>query len=73
MAEDPHPFLAAYDWGVGRLWGVFLAGSSEAIARQCPELVVVADRPGGMSVDDLAFAELARQINPGIPWWSEPA
>lgn len=31
------------------------------------------DEDGSLEMDDLVFAELARQMNPGIRWWSEPA
>ncbi|WP_363250331.1 SMI1/KNR4 family protein [Microbacterium sp.] len=34
--------------------------------------VFFVDESGFLEMDDFAFAELARQINPGIPWWSEP-
>lgn len=49
MTADPRPFLVAYDYGMGGLWGVILADSRESIVRQYPELTVVAERPAWMS------------------------
>ncbi|MBN9194418.1 hypothetical protein [Microbacterium sp.] len=51
MTTDLRPFLVAYDYGTGGLWGVFLADASEAITRQYPELTVVGSRPDWMSAE----------------------
>jgi len=44
MAEK-RPYLVAYDYGMGGLWGLLSAESEEAIRERYPELVIVSVRP----------------------------
>jgi hypothetical protein len=43
------PFLVAYDYGMGGLWGVLLAPSKEAIQAKYPELGIADEPPEWMS------------------------
>lgn len=68
MSDDKTPYLVAYDYGAGGLWGVMLAGSEEKIAATYPELAIVRERPKWMT--DERYAELAEtpyDID-GAPW-----
>lgn len=43
------PFLVAYDYGMGGLWGIVLANTADEILGRYPELVIVDSRPGWMT------------------------
>jgi hypothetical protein len=49
-------YLVAYDYGMGGLWAVMIAPSAEAITAECPELVIVEERPTWM--DDDRYGQL---------------
>lgn len=69
MAADKREFLVCYDYGMGGLWGVFMARTADEITDEYPELVIVAERPKWMSEDDyqgLRDREL-HDID-GAPW-----
>lgn len=62
------PFLIAYGYGDGGLWGVMLANSEDQVRAAYPELTVVHGRPRWMT--DARYAELAEtpyDID-GAPW-----
>jgi hypothetical protein len=44
-------FLVAYDYGMGGLWGVMYAPSSNAIKAKYPELAIVSSRPDWMNAE----------------------
>lgn len=50
------PFLIAYDYGMGGLWGVLRAGSADEIKAKYHEVIVVEERPQWM--DDESFQSL---------------
>jgi hypothetical protein len=49
MSDQKRPFLVAYDYGMGGLWGVMLAHDEQEIAERYPELIVVHERPPWMT------------------------
>jgi hypothetical protein len=49
-------FLVTYDYGMGGLWAVIMAPSTEAIRTKYPELSVAAERPPWM--DDERYEKL---------------
>jgi hypothetical protein len=53
---EKQPFLVAYDYGMGGLWGLMHARSEDEIREKYPELVVVTERPGWMT--DLDYARM---------------
>ena len=63
------PFLIAYDYGTGGLWGAMLARSESEILAKYPELAVVHDRPRWMSEEDLEriYEERVYDVD-GAPW-----
>lgn len=52
MATDKHEFLVCYDYGMGGLWGVFMARTAEEITDVYPELTVVTERPKWMTEEN---------------------
>ena len=67
--SEKHEFLVGYDYGMGGLWGIFLAESADEITAVYPELVVVPTRPKWMTEDRyqaLRDHEL-HDVN-GAPW-----
>ena len=48
-SDSKSPFLVAYDYGMGGLWGVLLARSAEEITTIYPELGIAAEPPPWMS------------------------
>jgi hypothetical protein len=49
MIEDKKPFLVAYDYGMGGLWGVVDARSEGELHAKFPELAIVDERPSWMT------------------------
>lgn len=49
MIEDKRPFLVAYDYGMGGLWGVIDARSEGEIHAKFPELSILEERPPWMT------------------------
>jgi hypothetical protein len=67
--SEENLFLVAYDYGMGGLWGAFLAPSEDAIKAIYPELSVTQVRPAWMSderYEQIVNTEL-HNIN-GAPW-----
>jgi hypothetical protein len=48
-SDSKSPFLVAYDYGMGGLWGVMLARSADEIRTIYPELGIAGERPAWMS------------------------
>ncbi len=66
--SEKRPFLVAYDYGMGGLWGVLYARSADEIRSIYPELGIAEDRPHWMSEE--RFQELMEtpyDID-GAPW-----
>ncbi|MDR1237108.1 MAG: hypothetical protein LBK28_02585 [Propionibacteriaceae bacterium] len=62
--EGKRPFLIGYDYGMGGLWGVMYARSTEEIKDHYPELVVVNEWPKWMDNDEFTrMAENAYDID----------
>ncbi len=51
-SDRKSPFLVAYDYGMGGLWGVMLARSADEITRTYPELGIAAEHPAWMSAEE---------------------
>ncbi len=69
MEASKQEFLVCYDYGMGGLWGVFVARSVEEITKLYPELIVAQDRPKWLTEEDyqgLRDREL-HDID-GAPW-----
>ena len=69
MTADKQEFLVCYDYGMGGLWGLFVARNADEITRVYPELTVVTERPKWMTEEkyqDLREREL-HDID-GAPW-----
>jgi len=69
MGTEKQEFLVCYDYGMGGLWGVFMARTPEEITDVHPELTVVMERPKWMTEEDyqgLRDREL-HDID-GAPW-----
>jgi len=66
--SDKRPFLVAYDYGTGGLWGIMMARSGDEILAIYPELGIASERPHWMS--DERYAELleTRYDIDGAPW-----
>ena len=69
MPNEKRPFLVAYDYGMGGLWGVMLARSEDEIRDRYPELGVARTRPAWMSDEryDQLYEEELHDID-GAPW-----
>jgi hypothetical protein len=69
MSDEKQILLVCYDYGMGGLWGTFLARSEQEILDVYPELMVVRDRPRWMSDDDYEGL-VARELHDidGAPW-----
>jgi hypothetical protein len=69
MSVAKQILLVCYDYGMGGLWGTFLARSEQEILDVYPELMVVRDRPKWMSDDDYEglVAHELHDID-GAPW-----
>lgn len=62
-------FLVCYDYGMGGLWGVFLARTADEITGKYPELVVVEEWPKWMT--EAVYADLrGRELHEldEVPW-----
>jgi len=69
MDRDKSEFLVCYDYGMGGLWGIFLARTADEITGKYPELVIVEEWPKWMTEAD--YADLRdRQIHEvdEVPW-----
>jgi hypothetical protein len=55
-SEHPVEFLT-----IGSMLATVAAGFERAI--------FFVDADGYLEMDDLAYADLAAQLNPGVPWW----
>jgi len=63
------PFLVAYDYGMGGLWGIVLARSEDEIKGKYPELGIAEERPSWMSDDDFErIKEVETHDIDGAPW-----
>jgi hypothetical protein len=68
MDTNKRPFLIAYDYGTGGLWGVMHARSPEQIKAIYPELFVVAEPPPWMDAEELLHLEETPYDIDGAPW-----
>lgn len=67
MDQIKRPFLIAYDYGMGGLWGVMYARSADEIAAIYPELFVVEERPHWMDTEELKHLEETSYDIDGAP------
>ena len=69
MTVEKQVFLVCYDYGMGGLWGTFLARSEQEIHDLYPELLVVRERPKWMTDEDFEGL-LDRELHDidGAPW-----
>jgi hypothetical protein len=69
MPTGKAEYLVCYDYGMGGLWGVFLARTPDEITAMYPELTVVSERPKWMT--DPEYQGLRdRELHDidGAPW-----
>ena len=69
MPDPKREFLVCYDYGMGGLWGLFLARRADEITDLYPELVIVSERPNWMTEADLQGLR-DRELHDidGAPW-----
>ncbi|MDQ1538729.1 MAG: hypothetical protein QOE58_3122 [Actinomycetota bacterium] len=69
MGTEKRQFLVCYDYGMGGIWGVFMARSQQEILDVYPELVVVLERPKWMTEQDyLGLCDRELHDIDGAPW-----
>jgi hypothetical protein len=68
METAKRPFLVAYDYGMGGLWGVMYARSAEEIHTAYPELVIIDTPPVWMDTEELQHLQDSPYDIDGAPW-----
>lgn len=68
MDKKKQPFLIAYDYGSGGLWGVMLARSAAEISLRYPELFIVEEPPAWMDAAELRNLKQRPYDIDGSPW-----